>query len=292
MPGTSVTQRCSPTTWTVAAAMPTPAIQRPRVPPARRPSQMPAGANRAALTTSTRNHVITEPWCSRNRARMSEVGSSRICGYSKTEPSTVNPAMARADARARAAAGAAGGGAVDGVHGGAPSMRGSRSVGGYGGGVAVPRESGGERLVERGGEVAEGGPELAVVDDPRVGELVERVQVLAHLRLEQPDRAQRRPAGGQDAWLVPGERVDRPRRPRGWCASRATGRCQTWPVASGDGAQRDQPGRDVRGVGVAVRLVGICPSPGRSCRRPPYRRPSRRERTAWRRDRSSPTHAR
>ena len=37
-------------------------------------------------------------------------------------------------------------------------------------------------VAERGGQDPEGGPELAVVHDPRLGELVERVEVLTQLR--------------------------------------------------------------------------------------------------------------
>ena len=58
------------------------------------------------------------------------------------------------------------------------------------------------------GVVAEGGAELAVVDDPRVGELVERVEVLAHRRLDQPESAQGRAAGGEHARPVAGQPVD------------------------------------------------------------------------------------
>jgi hypothetical protein len=65
MPGTSSTQRDRPMTWTAAAATPRRAIQRPRLPPARRPSRIPARASRAALITSTRNQAVTAPWCRR-----------------------------------------------------------------------------------------------------------------------------------------------------------------------------------------------------------------------------------
>ena len=46
--------------------------------------------------------------------------------------------------------------------------------------VAVPLQGGGQRVVQRRGRLAERGAELAVVHHPAVGELVERVQVLAH----------------------------------------------------------------------------------------------------------------
>ncbi len=65
---------------------------------------MPAGAISAALTARTRNHVVTEVWFSRKSDRTSLVGSSRIWGYSKTMPRTVNPAIASRDARAKEAA--------------------------------------------------------------------------------------------------------------------------------------------------------------------------------------------
>src|SRR4051794_4472086 len=85
----------------MAAAMPTPAIHRPSVPPVIRPRNTPPGAMRAALITRRRNQNVTALWFARNRASTSAVGRSRICGYSKTVPSAVNPAMARRDASPR-----------------------------------------------------------------------------------------------------------------------------------------------------------------------------------------------
>ena len=63
MPGTSRTQRDRPTTWTTAATTPRRAIHRPWLPPARRPSRIPTGASRAALSISTTNQAMTAPWC-------------------------------------------------------------------------------------------------------------------------------------------------------------------------------------------------------------------------------------
>ena len=62
--------------------------------------------------------------------------------------------------------------------------------------------------VERGRLIAEGGAELAVVDDPRLGELVEGVQVLAHRRLDQAEQPQGGPTGGEQPRPVTGEPVD------------------------------------------------------------------------------------
>ena len=121
---------------------------------------------------------------------------------------------------------------------------------------AVPLEGGGERVVERRGVVAEGSPELGVVDDPAVGELVERVEVLAHRRLDQPEQAQGRAAGGEAAGSVAGEPVDvvddlpgRPRLGDREVPDRAAGRRV--------GAEGDERGGHVGRVRVAVQLVGV-----------------------------------
>jgi len=58
-PGISRTHRDRPTTWTAAAAMPTPAIQGPSLPLAMRPRRTPTGASSAALTTRKRNQPVT-----------------------------------------------------------------------------------------------------------------------------------------------------------------------------------------------------------------------------------------
>src|SRR5690349_4551284 len=80
-------------------------------------------------------------------------------------------------------------------------------VGSDGGAVAVPVEGGLEGLVEGRRVVPEGGPELAVVDHPPGGELVEGVPVLTHRRLEDADGHQGGAAGGDQVWAVTGEPV-------------------------------------------------------------------------------------
>src|SRR5680860_1865922 len=125
-----------------------------------------------------------------------------------------------------------------------------------GGGGPVPLERRAEGLVEGRGLVAEGRPELAVVDDPAVGELVERVQVLAHRRLDQADRPERRTSGGQGARLVAGHRVALLDDLAGGAG---LGDREVPGLTDGSGCrtERDESGRHVWGVGVAVQLVGV-----------------------------------
>ena len=212
MPGTRVTQRCRPTTWTVAAATPTtgdPAAEgaagQPTEPDTGRRHQR--GADDEDAEPAHHRALL----CSRKSARMSPVGSSRICGYAKTEPSAVKPAMARSGGEGERGRRRGGRWSVEvrwswmapwwsgwSVARTAARSRYHASV------VASASSRGVARSPKRGAE-------LAVVDDPRVGELVERVQVLAHLRLDQPDRAEGGPAGGEQPGSVAGEPVDRRR---------------------------------------------------------------------------------
>jgi hypothetical protein len=60
--GMRSTHRDSPMTWTVAAAIPVPAIHGPSLPVAMRPRRTPMGASSAALMARTRNQALMAPW--------------------------------------------------------------------------------------------------------------------------------------------------------------------------------------------------------------------------------------
>ena len=69
-------------------------------------------------------------------------------------------------------------------------------------------------------------------------------------------RAQGLPAGGHDAWLVTGQRVDLLDHLAGG-AGRGHREVPDLPGGPGRGAEGDQACGDVGGVGVAVRLVRV-----------------------------------
>ena len=98
--------------------------------------------------------------------------------------------------------------------------------------------------------------ELGVVDDPRVGELVERVEVLAHGRLRDADGAQGEAAGSHEAWLGAGGGVDALDEGAGGGGA-VDGEVPDLTGCLGTGCEGDEAGGDVGCVGVAVRLVGV-----------------------------------
>ena len=163
-----------------------------------------------------------------------------------------------------------------------PSRRGRRTR---------SRACGGERVVERRGRSPNAVRNFDVVDDPAVGELVERVEVLAHRRLEQPEEAERGAPAAMQAGSVTGEAVDvvddLPGRP-----GLGDGRCHTDPVALGCEAEGDERARRRRACTSSCAAGRGCPSPAPCARSAPCRTRSRPARTGWRPGRSSPTRGR
>src|SRR4029453_19533681 len=121
---------------------------------------------------------------------MPAVGSLRICGYSNTDPRAVKRPVASGAAPAMVAAARRRVASV--VMAGSFRELLDVGLGGLvvGGAVPVLAQGRGQGVVERCGLVTEGGAELAVVHDPRVGELVQGGQELAKGRLGPPGQGQ------------------------------------------------------------------------------------------------------
>src|SRR6185437_16368124 len=114
----------------------------------------------------------------------------------------------------------------------------------------------GQCVVEGRGDVPERGAELAVVHDPGVGELVERVEVFTHRRLDESERSQCGGSGREAPGLVAGEPVDVVDDLSGG-AGFGDGQVPCRTGGAGLGGQGNERGGDIGRVRVAVRLIGV-----------------------------------
>ncbi len=195
-PGTRVTQRCRPMTWTVAAAMPTPAIQRPSVPSDQTSQEQPGWSHQCG--TDDQHEEPGDDGALVLAKEGEDLRGRLLQDLRVLEDGTEDRESGDGEhgRESECGAGEAGGAPGDGssadevgAHGAPPVAVGVGRAGLMGQAVAgtARRARYHARVVSSasssgGRGDAERGAELGVVDDPGVGELVERVQVLPHRR--------------------------------------------------------------------------------------------------------------